>query len=89
MRAFFGLGCALVVFNFLLAEPCRRLFIILARPGDTAPFILYIGPEAPEGQEANWLATAPGRGFFGILRLYGPGEKTIDYSWKPGDFEKM
>lgn len=50
---------------------------------------LYIGPEAPEGQEANWLATAPGRGFFGILRLYGPGEKAIDYSWKPGDFEKM
>jgi hypothetical protein len=20
---------------------------------------------------------------------YGPGEKAIDYSWKPGDFEKM
>jgi hypothetical protein len=50
---------------------------------------LYIGPEAPEGQEANWLATAPGRGFFAILRLYGPGEKAIDYSWKPGDFEKV
>jgi hypothetical protein len=50
---------------------------------------LYIGPEAPEGKEANWLATAPGRGFFAVLRLYGPGEKAIDYSWKPGDFEKM
>jgi hypothetical protein len=50
---------------------------------------LYIGPEAPEGQEANWLPTAPGRGFFTILRLYGPGEKAIDYSWKPGDFEKL
>jgi hypothetical protein len=50
---------------------------------------LYIGPEAPDGKEANWLATAPGRGFFAILRLYGPGERAIDYSWKPGDFEKV
>jgi len=33
---------------------------------------LYIGPEVPEGQETNWLPTAPGRGFFAILRLYGP-----------------
>ncbi len=47
------------------------------------------GPEAPDGQEANWLATAPGRGFFAILRLYGPGERAIDYSCKPGDFEKL
>jgi len=38
--------------------------------------------------EANRLPTAPGRGFFAILRLCGPGETAIDYSWKPGDFEK-
>lgn len=50
---------------------------------------LYIGPKAPPGKEANWLATAPGRGFFGILRLYGPGERAVDYSWKPGDFDKV
>ncbi|TIM28392.1 MAG: DUF1254 domain-containing protein [Mesorhizobium sp.] len=50
---------------------------------------LYVGPKAPDGKEANWLSTAPGRGFFAILRLYGPGEKAIDYSWKPGDFEKV
>jgi len=50
---------------------------------------IYIGPKAPEGHEANWLATAPGRGFFSILRLYGPGENAINYSWKPGDFEKL
>lgn len=49
---------------------------------------LYIGPTAPQGKEANWFATAPGRGFFGILRLYGPEEPAINYSWKPGDFEK-
>ncbi|HEY7296902.1 MAG TPA: DUF1254 domain-containing protein [Xanthobacteraceae bacterium] len=49
---------------------------------------LYIGPKAPQGKEANWLPTAPGRKFFAILRLYGPEEPAINYSWKPGDFEK-
>ena len=48
---------------------------------------LYIGPKALDGKQANWLPTAPGRGFFAILRLYGPGEQAINYSWKPGDFE--
>jgi len=47
---------------------------------------LYIGPKAPDGKQSNWLPTAPGRGFFAILRLYGPGEPAINYSWKPGDF---
>ncbi|WP_422731065.1 DUF1254 domain-containing protein [Leclercia pneumoniae] len=50
---------------------------------------LYIGPKAPEGKEKNWLATAPGRGFFSILRLYVPEEAALDGSWKPGDFEEM
>jgi hypothetical protein len=49
---------------------------------------LYIGPKAPAGKEENWLATAPGRGFFAILRLYGPTEAAISKSWKPGDIEK-
>lgn len=49
---------------------------------------LFIGPKAPKGKEANWLATAPGRGFFAILRLYGPEQSAIDYSWKPGDIER-
>lgn len=50
---------------------------------------LYIGPKAPEGKEKNWLATAPGRGFFSILRLYAPSKPAIDGSWKPGDLEKL
>lgn len=33
---------------------------------------LYLGPQAPEGKAKNWLATVPGRGYFAILRLYGP-----------------
>lgn len=50
---------------------------------------LYIGPETPEGKEANWLATAPDRGFFAILRLYAPSEPALDGSWKPGDLHKV
>jgi hypothetical protein len=50
---------------------------------------LYLGPEAPEGKAGNWLATVPGKGYFAILRLYGPTEPAIDKSWIPGDIEKL
>ena len=49
---------------------------------------LFLGPEAPAGQESNWLATVPGKGYFAVLRLYGPTEAAMDKSWKPGDIEK-
>jgi hypothetical protein len=50
---------------------------------------LYLGPKAPKGKDGNWLATVPGKGYFAILRLYGPTEAAIDKSWKPGDIEKV
>ncbi len=50
---------------------------------------LYLGPHAPEGKAGNWLATVPGKGYFAILRLYGPTEAALNKSWKPGDFEKV
>jgi hypothetical protein len=50
---------------------------------------LYLGPKAPEGKQGNWLATVAGRGYFAIMRLYGPTEKALNKSWKPGDVEKM
>ena len=49
---------------------------------------LYICPESPEGEEDNWLATSPSRGFVAIISLYAPTEPALDGSWKPGDFEK-
>ena len=49
---------------------------------------LYLGPKAPDGKSANWLATVPGKGYFAILRLYSPTEAALDKSWKPGDIEK-
>jgi len=50
---------------------------------------LYLGPNAPTGKETNWLATVPGRGYFAIVRLYGPTEPALNKSWKPGDIEKV
>jgi hypothetical protein len=50
---------------------------------------LYLGSKAPEGKAGNWLATVPGKGYFAILRLYGPTEAVINKSWKPGDIEKV
>ena len=50
---------------------------------------LYLGPKAPEGKAGNWLATVPGKGYFAILRFYGPKEPAMDKSWKPGDIEKV
>lgn len=50
---------------------------------------LYFGPQAPEGKRSNWLATVPGKGYFAIIRLYGPTEAAIEKSWKPGDLQKI
>ena len=50
---------------------------------------LYLGPKAPDGQEKNWLATVPGKGYFAVLRLYGPTEPALTRTWKPGDITKM
>ena len=50
---------------------------------------LFLGPTAPQGKEGNWLRTPAGRGYFAILRLYGPTQAAIDKSWKPGDIEKI
>jgi hypothetical protein len=50
---------------------------------------IYLGPMSPAGKQGNWLATVPGRGFFAILRLYGPTEDAINHTWKPGDFVRV
>ena len=48
---------------------------------------VYFGPKAPEGQEANWLETVPGKSWFTILRMYGPLEPWINKTWRPGEIE--
>ncbi len=48
---------------------------------------LFFGPEPPAAGESNWIRTLPGKGWFTILRLYGPLEGYMDTSWKPSDIE--
>ena len=52
-------------------------------------FDLYLGPTAPPGKEKNWLRTVPDKGYFVILRLYGPTEPFLDQTWRPDDIEEM
>jgi hypothetical protein len=50
---------------------------------------IYFGPKAPAGKESNWVQTVPGKGFFLILRLYGPMQPWFDKTWQPGEIELM
>jgi hypothetical protein len=48
---------------------------------------VYIGPTAPKGKESNWLQTVPGKGWFGILRLYSPEQAFFDKTWRPSEID--
>lgn len=48
---------------------------------------VWFAPEAPQGKESNWIQTIPGKGWFMILRLYGPLEPWFDQTWRPGEIE--
>jgi hypothetical protein len=49
---------------------------------------IYFGPSSP-GEGKNWLKTLTDKGFFVILRLYGPTKAFFDQTWKPSDIEKL
>jgi len=48
---------------------------------------VYFGPKPPAGKGNNWVQTIPGKGWWAVLRLYGPLESWFDKSWRPGDIE--
>lgn len=48
---------------------------------------IVFGPQEPERLASNWVQTVAGKGWFTLLRLYGPLEAWFDGSWKPGDIE--
>jgi len=50
---------------------------------------LFFGPVPPQGKEANWMQTVPGKGWFTIFRLYGPLEAWFDKTWKPGEIQEV
>lgn len=48
---------------------------------------IYFGPAAPAGKDNNWIQTIPGKGWFTVLRLYGPLQTWFDKKWRPGEIE--
>jgi PAS domain-containing protein len=41
----------------------------------------------PEGMESNWIQTVPGKGWFVILRMYGPLRPWLEQTWRPSEVE--
>ena len=50
---------------------------------------VYLGPEAPEDKNANWIKTVPGRGYFAGIRLYSPTEAFFEQTWRPDNIVKV
>ena len=48
---------------------------------------IWFGPKPPAGKEANWIQTVPGKGWWLMLRIYGPLESWFDKTWRPGEIE--
>lgn len=57
------------------------------KPNADGSYTVWFGPEAPAGQEGNWVQTMPGKGYNMLLRLYGPLQEWFDKTWMPGDLE--
>ena len=55
------------------------------KTNDDGSVDIYFGPKAPEGMENNWVQTIPGKGWFMLLRLYGPLESWFNQTWRPGE----
>lgn len=56
---------------------------------DDGSIDVWFGPEAPEGHEANWVQTEPGKGWFSYFRFYTPTQAFFDKSWALPDIEKV
>jgi hypothetical protein len=48
---------------------------------------VHFAPQPPADMDSNWIQTVPGKGWFTLIRLYGPLEPFFDQTWKPGDIE--
>lgn len=49
---------------------------------------IWFGPAKPAGvPDGNWIQTAPGKGWFTLLRLYGPLESFFTKEWRLSEIE--
>jgi hypothetical protein len=61
-----------------------------AAPDEDGVTTVHFAPEQPGGvARGNWIQTVPGRGWFVLLRFYGPLEPFFDKSWRPGEIEAV
>lgn len=59
-----------------------------AAPNADGSTTVYFSPKQPSGvKRGNWIQTTPGKGWFVILRLYGPLEPFFDKSWRISEVE--
>jgi hypothetical protein len=59
-----------------------------AKPSKDGSTTVYFGPQKPKNvAEGNWIQTDPKKGWFNILRLYGPLPSFFDKSWQPSEVE--
>ena len=74
-----------------LAGRCHSNDKALTVEADVDRATVWFGPNAPDGQEANWVQTIPGKGIFLVeIRLYGPLEPWFDKSCQGiGDLEPV
>jgi len=57
------------------------------KKNDNGSYDMYFAPKPPKGFENNWLETIPGKGWFVVLRMYGPLKPWIEKTWRPGEIE--
>jgi hypothetical protein len=59
-----------------------------AKAGADGSTTIYFSPTQPAGIErGNWIQTDPKKGWFTILRLYGPLEPFFTKAWRPSEVE--
>ncbi len=59
----------------------------MAKDGSTT---VWFAPEQPNGvARGNWIETDPKKGFFVILRLYGPLEPFFDKNWRISEIQPV
>jgi hypothetical protein len=76
---------ALIANKQQIADKSSRMDLI---KNDDGSVDIYIGPDAPEGKEANWIPTVPGKAWFAYFRFYSPTEAYFDRSWVLPDIKK-
>lgn len=61
-----------------------------AEPAEDGSTTIWFGPERPkEAAPGNWIQTAPGKGWFTLLRLYSPLPTFFTKEWRPSEIEMM